>query len=148
MNKAVFAAAAKYLGEREIPGKKNNPLIVSWTRRVLSWATNDEISWCSTFLRAVLEDAGFDVSGANAAARSWLNVGERVEEPQVGDIVVLWRVSRSSWKGHVGVFVARNERGLWLLGGNQSNTVSVAAYPEYRVLSYRRVIKKQEITST
>ena len=72
-------------------------------------------------------------------ARSWLNVGYSVQAPQVGDVVVLWRDSIDSWQGHVGFFLNRCNSQVYLIGGNQSNSVSVQAYDIERVLSYRRL---------
>jgi hypothetical protein len=39
----------------------------------------------------------------------------------------------------VGFFLAfRDQRKVLLLGGNQGNAVSIAAYPRHRILSFRR----------
>jgi len=133
--------AAQYLGVREIPGKRHNPLIVQWSRAILHWVRDDEVPWCSSFMNAVADEAGYIGTGS-AAARSWLNVGYKVDDPQPGDIAVFWRVSPSSWQGHVGIVRNVDEKNVWILGGNQSNMVNVAPYPISRLLSYRRLHKK------
>ena len=142
MAKTIFEAAIKYHGTREIPGKKNNSLIVGWTQSVLRWAKNDEIPWCSTFMNAMADEAGLQKSG-KANARSWLKVGEAVQNPVVGDIVVFWRESPKSWKGHVAIYLGESDTHIMCLGGNQGNAVSVANYPKERLLEYRRLRKRE-----
>ena len=142
-NTQLFSEAIKYYKVREIPGKKHNPLIVEWTKSVLAWATDDEIPWCSTFLNAMADAAGLEKS-SKANARSWLQVGIEIDNPIVGDVVVFWRESKKSWKGHVGVFVGFSEDGknILVLGGNQGNEVNISKYPIYRLLGYRRLRKR------
>lgn len=145
-NTQLFSEAIKYYKVREIHGKKNNPLIVEWTKSVLQWANDDEIPWCSTFLNAMADAAGLEKSG-KANARSWLNVGIEIENPVVGDVVIFWRESKKSWKGHVGVFVGYSEDGknILVLGGNQGNEVNISKYPIYRLLGFRRLRKREEV---
>jgi hypothetical protein len=58
----------------------------------------------------------------------------------MGDIVILWRISPKSIYGHVGFYVCERKNTLYLLGGNQSNSVSIAPYPKTQVLGYRKFI--------
>ena len=98
-----------------------------------------DTSWCDAFADWVVMKAGAQPSpGLNA--RAWLNVGEVVEDPHMGDIVVLWREKPDSWKGHVGFFIRQTETHAYLLGGNQSGKVQISAYPINRVLGYRRIV--------
>ena len=83
-----------------------------------------------------LRRAGAESTG-RANARSWLGWGRGTYEPKVGDVVVLWRKSPESAAGHVGFFVRKEGSQLWLLGGNQRNSVSIQPYDEDRLLGYR-----------
>jgi uncharacterized protein (TIGR02594 family) len=145
-NTQLFAEAIKYYKVREIPGKKNNPLIVEWTKSVLQWANDDEVPWCSTFLNAMADAAGLEKSG-KANARSWLSVGIEIDNPVVGDVVIFWRESPKSWKGHVGIFVGFSHDGqnILVLGGNQGNEVNISKYPISRLLGFRRLRKREEV---
>ena len=58
------------------------------------------------------------------------------EAGRVGAVVVLNRGSDPQ-AGHVGFLVGRNERALFLLGGNQDDSVSVAAFDAQRLLGLR-----------
>jgi uncharacterized protein (TIGR02594 family) len=72
-------------------------------------------------------------------AKSWLGVGRPVDQPHLGDVVVLWREHPKSWKGHVGLFIRQTPNWVYLLGGNQGNRVSIQAYRRHRVLGYRDI---------
>lgn len=137
-----YALAQQYLGTREIPGSKHNSTIVGWLRRIATWINDDETAWCSAFINAMAEDAGFEKSG-KLNARSWLDVGQKVTaaEAKRGDVVILWRVSRNGWQGHVGFVQSINASTVSILGGNQGNAVTITKYPLSRVLGCRRLRK-------
>ena len=59
-------------------------------------------------------------------ARSWEKFGDAVDQPRLGDIVVFWRVSRSSGKGHVGFYMQQNAGTITILGGNQNTDEAVS----------------------
>jgi uncharacterized protein (TIGR02594 family) len=137
-----YDIAKNYLGVREIPGKDNHPKIIQWLRRLAAWVTSEETSWCSAFVDFCAIEAGFEATGS-LAARSWLKVGDPIplDQARKGDVVILWRVSRTSWEGHVAFLDHYNaKRGLlYLLGGNQNNAVNIIAYPVDRLLGVRRL---------
>lgn len=125
-------------GQREIPGRRHNPRIVEYFTAVSATIVDDETAWCSAFVNWVM--AQHNITGTRRAnARSWLNWGNPLPEdaPYYGAITVLWRVSRRSWKGHVGFYVGEEGNDLVLLGGNQGNSVSLRNYPKSRLLAYR-----------
>lgn len=129
------------LGTEEIVGSENNPEVLKYAEDTgIKGITNDEIPWCSTFVNWVAWKAGLQISG-KANARSWLNVGTKVTSPEPGDVVVFWRESPQSWKGHVGIFmgVSPDRKRVYCIGGNQGNRVSVSAYRINTVLSYQRL---------
>ena len=73
------------------------------------------------------------------AARSWLKAGTFVDVPQMGDIVVFWRVKKDSELGHVGIFINEDGDYVNVLGGNQSGMVRISPYEKSRILDYRRL---------
>ena len=103
------------------------------------------IEWCAAFVNAHLNLMGIPGSGSNSkyplTARSFLGWGEKVEDPQLGDVVVFPRGS-SSWQGHVGFYIRSTKlEGVEyyvILGGNQDDSVSYAYYRASSALSVRR----------
>ena len=57
--------------------------------------------------------------------------------PQFGSTLVFWRESRESFKGHVGFYWAEDDLNYHVLGGNQSDSVSVARVRKSRLLGAR-----------
>ncbi|GAG88566.1 unnamed protein product [marine sediment metagenome] len=135
----VLKIALSQYGVTEIVGGEHNPTILKYFKDIgHSWVKDDEMAWCSAFVNWCCFHAGKNYTG-ELNARSWLKVGHRAVEPQVGDIVVFWREKESGWKGHVGFYINETEDYINVLGGNQSNQVKIAAYPKHRLLQYRRV---------
>jgi len=134
----IHTALSQY-GIKEIPGAEDNPEILKYFSEGQQWA-KDETSWCSAFVNWCAKTAGYEYSG-ELNARSWLKVGEPVLNFKVGDVVIYWRESKGSWKGHVGFALREEGNVIWTLGGNQNNMVSIAAYNKDRVLGFRRLKK-------
>jgi uncharacterized protein (TIGR02594 family) len=129
--------ANSYIGTTEIRGSKHNPKILEFFDHAgHGWVKNDETAWCAAFVNAMLHEAGVVGSGS-LAARSFLKWGKKTSKPKYGDIVVFWRGSKKSWQGHVAFFVRETSKYVYVLGGNQRNSVNVARYPKSKVLGYR-----------
>lgn len=136
-----LTVARKYLGLKEIPGPRHHPQILSWWRDLgANWFDDDETPWCGAFVGGALIEAKLPIISASKAprARAWLEWGVPLDGPAVGAVVVFWRGSRNGASGHVGFVVGKDERGnLMVLGGNQSNAVTIAPFDTGRVLGYR-----------
>lgn len=129
--------ARKFLGTKELPGKaKNNPVIVQWyADSGNKWVKDDETAWCAAFVGAMLKAAG-QKGTQSLAARSYLNWGTKLKTPKPGCIVVFKR-GNSNWQGHVAFFLRDLGNKIEVLGGNQSNKVSIATYSKASLLGYR-----------
>ena len=93
--------------------------------------------WCSAFANWCVVNSGAKGTGLSSA-RSWLEWGVPVSSPMFGSLVILTRPSAENPKaGHVGFFVRQDQAGLWLLGGNQSNAVSIQPFEKSKLLGYR-----------
>jgi uncharacterized protein (TIGR02594 family) len=147
MSRSVFDIAMKELGTAEIFGDTHNSRIVEYHAATSLRATSDEIAWCASFVNWCLKKAS--INGTNSArARSFLTWGVAVslEEAERGDIVVLSRGTNPLF-GHVGFFAGQEGKSVLVLGGNQSNKVSLSPYPLHRILSIRRAIMPSETPS-
>jgi uncharacterized protein (TIGR02594 family) len=138
MRYEIIKAALGEYGVIEQPGAvENTPRILEYFAEIgHSWVKEDETAWCSAFCNFIAKTTNHEYSG-ELNARSWLTVGIRTSKPEPGDVVVLWRSSKTSWKGHVGFFVRKDDSQIWILGGNQSNQVCIAPYDSDRLLDYR-----------
>jgi len=138
----ILSHAFDFYGIRETAGEQNNPKIMQMFSAIgMTWVQGDETAWCSAFINYLAKVSGYEYSG-KLNARSWLDAGQEVKLPTVGDIVVLWRVSPDSWKGHVGIFIRHDGVNIWVLGGNQSNQVNISPYPAGRLLGYRKLRRR------
>jgi uncharacterized protein (TIGR02594 family) len=137
MNQLSWMAHAwAELGVAEVPGSGTNPRVAAYFREVGSPAIRDDsVPWCAAFVGACLERAGIR-STRSLAARSYLGWGKPAEVPSPGVICVLARGSDPA-AGHVGFLIGATERRVILLGGNQGDAVTVAAFDRARVLGYR-----------
>ena len=98
-------------------------------------------NWCAIFVDHVSRQCSKQRAVKPAVARSWLKVGVTPARPHIGDLVVFWRESPTSWKGHVGFYVGQDFDGkIFVLGGNQGpqRSVVIQRYPTDRLLGYRR----------
>lgn len=142
--------AQRFVGEiHEIPGQDNEPFI-QWCLTLCGFqvGTPDEMPWCSAFANACcwLVRAPRTKS---AMARSWLGIGRVVEitDAQPGyDVVILKRghgqqpgPEHADAPGHVGFFAGFTQGRVSVLGGNQGDAVSVAAFPVSQILGIRRL---------
>lgn len=147
-----FQLAQRYVGVKELsaPGK-DHPLIQWWLSLCTGFTieTPDEIAWCSAFANGMTWELSLPRS-KSAAARSWLAVGARIDLAQATpgyDVVILQRgdgpqpgVEVLAAQGHVGFFAGWDgpDRVL-VLGGNQSNSVSIQSFPKARILAIQRL---------
>lgn len=124
------------LGQREIAGSSSNARIADYIRRAgHPQVADDSTPWCAAFVAACLESAGIAGTGS-LLARSYLSWGEETMAPPLGAVTVLSRGSDPAL-GHIGFLVGETDDGLMLLGGNQSNAVSVERFPRNRLLAFR-----------
>lgn len=139
--KELIEIAAAEIGVTETPGAAHTERILQYAQETgQTWVRDDETPWCSIFMNWVALKAGAQRSN-RANARSWLNVGRPVQQPEPGDVVVFWRGDPNSHDGHVGIFFgySRDLQRIYVLGGNQHDQVGISAYPTDRVLGFRRL---------
>ena len=102
------------------------------------WVKNDDTAWCAAFLNWVLKTAKKGNTGS-LLARSFLKYGVSTKIPELGDIVVLWRIAPTSLYGHCGLYIREINGYVYVLGGNQANAVNISAFPRSQVLDFRKV---------
>lgn len=148
---SAYAVAKTYLGVEEAPGKDNNAQIVGWLREVAPWASGDDIPWCSAFVTTIAKHLGlpFPHGVLGLRARSWLAIGKPVQlsDARAEEDVVILKRGRGKqpgpevidWAGHVGFFAGHTPGEVHVLGGNQSDAVTLARFASGDVLGIRRL---------
>lgn len=104
------------------------------------------IEWCAAFVNAVLEESNIPSNNSHRyplTARAFLDWGQKISKENVkpGDLVIFPR-GNQGWQGHVGFYlkteIINGEEYYLILGGNQSNKVSIVPYRASRALGIRR----------
>lgn len=140
----IYQIAAGELGQREIQGAEN-PRILEYWRATDTKVSSDEVPWCAAFVNWVLMKCGIEgtLSGLAKSFLHWKNGSPiPLSAARRGDIVVLERQKPHPTFGHVAFFDSYDAPidTVRLLGGNQSNAVTVAPYPTNRIISIIRPI--------
>lgn len=119
-------------GQAEIGGALHNERIIAYHATTSLRARDDETPWCASFVGWCLQKAGLPMT-RSAAAASYAVWGVPLPQPVLGAVVTFTRAGG----GHVGFYMGQRD-GKWLiLGGNQSNRVSIAAYDPARMTAIR-----------
>jgi uncharacterized protein (TIGR02594 family) len=151
---SCFDIAQRYVGVEETPGAMSNPLVLAMLQLDAKWPKGDDVPWCSGFANWVAWHLRLPRS-KSLGARTWLLVGRPIAledaEPE-NDVVILKRGGENQpgpdvikANGHVG-FYAGVERSpkdaithVLVIGGNQSDAVTVDRFQASRVLGVRRL---------
>ena len=152
----VIAEGIKLLGTRETPGAANNPVIMAWAAEVGEDAigykyTGDSVAWCGLAAAIIAKRAGKKIPYGPLWALNWSNfgtlVGDRfrlqtsrplVFQPglkaSLGDVLVFKREGG----GHVGFYIGEDANHYCVLGGNQSDAMTITWIEKSRCVSVRR----------
>lgn len=134
-----LAEARRLKGTREVPGSASNPAIMQWAEDLNQWYPDDSVPWCGLFVAHCMA-VGAPAAPQNfnrLGARAWRAFGVPVV-PSIGAIAVFWRTHKTqSVNGHVGFIVGADESSFHILGGNQSDNVTVTRIARSRLLECR-----------
>lgn len=127
-----IAEAFKYLGLAECPGEADNPAILKmYAESGHPNTRHDAVPWCAAFVGAVLHRSGLKGTGT-LWALDYARWGQRLDSPITGAIATKSRLGG----GHVFFVVGYDNRFIWGLGGNQSDSVCVVPFHRDTVHSY------------
>jgi uncharacterized protein (TIGR02594 family) len=165
----TISEGLKLLGTAEVVGKGSNRTIIGWRdelngattngKPIITGFTDDDIPWCGLYVAIVVFRRMRDILEVIKAplwARNWAAYGVSVAfrrngklvnvngmAPSLGDVLVFERGKG----GHVGFYVAEDATHFHVLGGNQSNRVSIARLEKTRCLNVRRPPYKTQARS-
>lgn len=93
-----------------------------------------EIPWCGAFVSVAMNALPSEPQPENPLwARNWMKFGRGVDRVVYGAVAVFQRPSG----GHVGFVMGHDADTVHVLGGNQSNAVTIARVAKGRLLGYR-----------
>ena len=146
-NPRHMVVAIRYLGVKEIPGLgRSNPAIILWAKNLglTDIYKDDDQAWCALYYADCMFEAGrqivlpgkdkYDYIRAlkyrDAANMQAVKKGDE----QFGDTLIFKR----DLGGHIGFYVAEDEKCFHVLGGNQGNSVKVARLEKSRLVHASR----------
>lgn len=137
---AWLRAARAKLGVRETPGSANSPTIMGWAKRlgarVLGMVYGaDSVPWCGLFVAQCVSEAGLEPPAIAVRAKSWANWGLGIRPDQLAPGAVL--VFERPGGGHVGFYVGEDASAYRVLGGNQSDAVTITRIAKARCVARR-----------
>jgi uncharacterized protein (TIGR02594 family) len=132
----MLAAALAQLGIKEVPGPGNNPRIMAMAQElgVTAIHTGDDVPWCGLLMAKVAKDAGKTLPANFSRAKAWAAFGQPAPVPMLGDVLVFER----NGGGHVGMYVGEDKTAFHVLGGNQSDAVTITRIANDRLFTARR----------
>ena len=125
--------AFSLISTTEIVGKRHNATILKWATdlglgRIY---TQDETAWCGLFFAHVMKEAGRRVDLNTKDPFDYLRAARYVnmngaaiidrKDAAFGDVLIFVRPGG----GHIGFYVSESENFYSVLGGNQSNSVTL-----------------------
>lgn len=133
--------AIEEIGIKEIEGPDHHPRIIEY-HDTTSGFSADEVPWCGSFVAWCFTEVGIIVPNRHdkAQARNWTRVGRKLDKPKMGCITVLWRGYPDADSGHVGFYIHKENNSIFILGGNQKNSVNIMGFNQDRLLDYRWLV--------
>ncbi|MBU0801689.1 MAG: TIGR02594 family protein [Alphaproteobacteria bacterium] len=129
--------ARRWMGVKEVVGRGSNPKLMAAAKdlgpAVLGMDyQDDDTPWCGMimgfWIKTVLAEE--PLPSIVVRAKSWTSFGIGLDKPSVGAVLVFGRTGG----GHVGLYVGEDDTHYHVLGGNQSNMVSVMRIAKDRLL--------------
>jgi uncharacterized protein (TIGR02594 family) len=108
----------------------NNPEITKYANAII----DDEVPWCSYFAQWVMKQSG--IKGPTkkpGLALSWINWGQALDQPIFGSIVIF---RHRNGTGHIGFVIGQTRNRLIVLGGNQSDKVSIKEFSTKEIVKH------------
>lgn len=135
-----FDEAQRLIGIREVVGPKHNPTILAWAKKLGSKllginVVDDETAWCGLFVAHCMDYAGIAPATIAVRASSWATWGSNLHSDKLAPGAVL--VFQRAGGGHVGFYAGEDATAYHVLGGNQSNAVTVTRIEKSRCIARR-----------
>lgn len=127
----------KLLGTLEVQGSGNSPTIMGWAKETgldKEGYSADATPWCGLYAAVVAQRAGKPVPKHPLWALNWAGFGTPEHQPCLGDVLTFIR----SGGGHVAMYIGEDQTAYHVLGGNQSDSVSITRLDKKRLYRVAR----------
>jgi uncharacterized protein (TIGR02594 family) len=138
------------LGTHEVAGPGNSPVIMGWTAELLAAGIDlrssypgDSVAWCGLAIAIAMLRADRPVVDNPLWALNWSKWGEDGGQPELGDVLIFMR----DGGGHVALYVGEDRDWFHVLGGNQSDSVSIMRIAKTRLKACRQPAYKNKPAS-
>jgi uncharacterized protein (TIGR02594 family) len=140
MNITAFDLAQRFVNIKEVSGSLSNPQILAMLQLDDYWPQDDSVPWCSAFVNYIAWLLRLPRS-KKLNARSWLEVGRpiSINEAICGFDVVVLKGGDDKVSGHVGFYASAGEDKVYVLAGNQHDSVNISGYLKEKLLGVRRL---------
>ena len=116
--------------------RKDFGSLTAWLKNGVTGINPIKVPWCGDAVETSISETlpGEQIPENPLLALNWLKFGVPCD-PQYGAVLVFWRGSPSSWKGHVGFYYGETSDGKYflVLGGNQANKISITKIAKTRL---------------
>ena len=129
---------AHAIAMKTIHEKRDYNKLKKWFSKTVAWIDPREIAWCGAFVETCIRmfEPERKTIDNPLGARGWGEYGEACK-PQLGAIMTFWRGSKTGWQGHVGFYWGEDDVAYHILGGNQSDAVTITRIGKDRFLASR-----------
>jgi uncharacterized protein (TIGR02594 family) len=131
-----YQLATQEIGTRE-EGDNSGAAIARY--RQLAQCGTDHDPWCAIFANAMFASCNPVVPGTRSASSQSFRSNPnfvKLDGPAAGAVVVFWRISPNSGKGHVGFYRGETAESVYVLGGNEADMVQIAPMSKRQLLGY------------
>lgn len=133
-----YTLAFNEIGTREVGDTNNGPEITRY--RQLAQCGQPGDPWCAIFANAMFALCKSPaLPGTKSASSQSFRNDEHfahLSGPALGAVVVFWRGSPNSGKGHVGFYRGETAELIYVLGGNEDNMVQIAPMNKGQFIGY------------
>lgn len=143
----MLVEALLHFGTLEHKGTGNNPSILKWAKEVGGKIDDvykaDSIPWCGLFMAVVAKRSGYTLPKDPLWALNWGTFGKKETTAMLGDVLTFIRkTATGATAGHVALYVGEDVDAYHILGGNQSDAVTITRIAKSRLYAIRRPLFK------
>ena len=133
-----YTLALNEIGKREVGNTNSGPEITRY--RQLAQCGQPGDPWCAIFVNAMFTLCKSPAlpGTKSASSQSFRDHKKFVQlsGPALGAVVVFWRDSPDSGKGHVGFYRGETAESIYVLGGNEDNMVQIEPMKKRQLIGY------------